>query len=87
MNPVTSTRQLDLEITNKKKRTCWNVDFAVPADNRMKLKENEKKDMYLKLARKLKKIAEHESDVDTNCNWCSWYSHQRIDTETGGVEN
>ena len=19
---------------------------------------------------------EHESDDDTNCHWCSWYSHQ-----------
>ena len=28
---------------NKKKRTCWIVDFAVPADHRVKLKENEKK--------------------------------------------
>ena len=23
---------------------------------------------------------EHESDSDTSCNWCSWYSIQRIDT-------
>ena len=23
----------------------------------------------------------------TNCNWCFWYSHQRIDTGTGGLEN
>ena len=27
---------------------------------------------------------EHESDSDTNCNWCSPYSHQRIGTGTGG---
>ena len=25
----------------------------------------------------------HESDGDINCNWCSWYRHQRIDTGTG----
>ena len=31
------------------------VDFAVPADYRVKLKENEKKDKYLDLARELKK--------------------------------
>ena len=31
------------------------VDFAVPADHRVKLKENEKKDKYLDLARELKK--------------------------------
>ena len=32
------------------------VDFAVPADHRVKLKECEKKDKYLDLARKLKKL-------------------------------
>ena len=30
---------------------------------------------------------EHESDGDTNCNWCSWYSQQRIGKGTGGLEN
>ena len=30
---------------------------------------------------------EHESDGDTNCNKCIWYGHQKIDTETGGLEN
>ena len=30
---------------------------------------------------------EHESDVYTNCNWCYWYSHQRIVTGTGGLRN
>ena len=29
-----------------------------------------------------KKIAEHESDGYANCNWCYWYSHQRIGTKT-----
>ena len=32
------------------------MDFAVPADHKIKLKENEKKDKYLDLARKLKKL-------------------------------
>ena len=32
------------------------MDFAVPADHRVKLKESEKKDKYLDLARKLKKL-------------------------------
>ena len=26
----------------------------------------------------IKKNVEYVSDVDTNCNWCSWYSHWRI---------
>ena len=32
------------------------MDFAVPADHRVKLKENEKKDKYLDLAKELKKL-------------------------------
>ena len=37
-------------------RICKIVDFAVPADHRIKLKECEKKDKYLDLARELKKL-------------------------------
>ena len=49
-------RQPDLIINNKKMRTCKIVNFAVPADHRVKLKENEKKDKYLDLVRELKKL-------------------------------
>ena len=31
------------------------MDFTIPVDHRIKLKENEKKDKYLDLARELKK--------------------------------
>ena len=40
----------------KKKRICKIVYFAVPADHRIKLKECEKKDKYLDLARELKHL-------------------------------
>ena len=33
------------------------------------------------------KTVEHESDVYTNYNWCSWYSHQRIIKGIGGLGN
>ena len=49
-----SARIPDLIIINKKKRTCKIVNFAVPADQRIKLKESEKKDKYLDLAKELK---------------------------------
>ena len=39
----------------KKKRICKIVDFAVPADEKIKLKECEKKDKHLDLAREFKK--------------------------------
>ena len=48
------TRRPDLIIINKKKRFCKIVDFTVPADHRIKLKEREKKDKYLDLAKELK---------------------------------
>ena len=52
-----SARRLDLVIMNKKKKgTCKIVDFAIPADHRIKLKECEKKDKYLDFARELKKL-------------------------------
>ena len=40
----------------KNKRICKIVDFAVPVDQRINLKESEKKDKYLDLARELKKL-------------------------------
>ena len=43
-------------INNKKKKICKIVDFAVPVDHRINLKESEKKDKYLDLARELKKL-------------------------------
>ena len=55
-----SARRPDLIIIiinkKKKKKNCKIVDFAVPADHRIKLKECEKKDKYLDLARELKKL-------------------------------
>ena len=53
-----SARIPDLIIINKRKRIHKIVDFAVPADHRINLKESEKKDKYLDLARELKKNVE-----------------------------
>ena len=71
-----SARRPDLIIiNNKKKRTCKIIDFAVPTEHRIKLKECEKKDKYLNLAMELKKTMEHAVDNYTNCNWCLWNSN------------
>ena len=51
-----SARRPDLKIINKKKRSYKTVDFAVPADHIIKLKECEKKDKYLDLAKESKKL-------------------------------
>ena len=47
----------------------------LPADHRIKLKECEKKNKYLELARELKKTMEHAGGNYTNCNWCDWNSN------------
>ena len=64
---IISARRPDLIIINK--RISKIVDFAVPADHRINLKEREKKDKYLALARELKKAVEHESNDCANCDW------------------
>ena len=68
-----SARKPDLIIINNKKREY--AKFPVPADHRIKLKECEKKDKYLDLAKELKKTMEHAGDNYTNCNWCVWNSN------------
>ena len=50
----------------KKKKICKIVDFSVPADHRIKLKEWENRDKYLDLARELKK----------NYGTCRWQLYQ-----------
>ena len=63
------------------------MDFADPADNGVKIKENEKKDKYLNLTRELKKATEHEGNGDTNCNWRTWNDLQRLGKRAGRVRN
>ena len=83
MDHLISARQPHIVIVNKKKRICWLVDFGIP----VKLKESERRDKYDDLARELKKTMEHESDVGTHCNWCSWNHPQRVGKETGILGN
>ena len=61
-----SARRPDFIIINKKKKICKIVDFAVPADHRIKLNECEKRGKYHNLARELKNTVEHEGDNNTN---------------------
>ena len=49
-------RRPDLIIINIKKSICKIVDFTVPSDHRINLKECAKKDKYLDFARELKKL-------------------------------
>ena len=49
-------RNLIIINNNKRKRTCRIVDFAVPADYRVKVKEYEKGNKHLDLAKELKML-------------------------------
>ena len=60
------------------------MDFAVPVDHTVKLKENGKRDKYLDLARELKTM-DHESDGDTNGNWYARNNPHRLSEETGRI--
>ena len=53
---IISAKRPDLNNNQQKKRTCRNEDFAVTAEHRVKMKESEKNDKYLDLARGLKKL-------------------------------
>ena len=53
---LNSARRPDLIVINKNKKTCKIVNFAVPADHRIKLEESEKKDKYLDPSRELRKL-------------------------------
>ena len=55
------------------------VNFTVLANHRVKIKESEKRDNYLDLARDLKKYTmEQEADSDTNFNWCTQKNLQSL---------
>ena len=56
MDHLISARRPDFLIT-KKTKICKIVDFAFLADHGIKLKECEKKDKYLDLAREFKKLS------------------------------
>ena len=54
------------------------VNYAVPTDHRVKIKENEKR---------TKKAVEHEDEGDTDYNWHTWNSPKRFGKRAGGVGN
>ena len=86
MDHLISASRPDLMTVNKKKRTCQIVDFAVPADHRVKLKGSDERDKYLDHTREQKKTIEYERDHDTISNQCAPYSHQKIGGGTGGLK-
>ena len=76
-----SARRPDLIIIDKKDRTYKIIDFAVPSDHRVQLKECVKRDISTStLLGNWKKC--------WTCKWrlyrlCAWYGHQKIGSRTG----
>ena len=66
-------RQPDQVIVNKNKE---------PLDHRVKIKETEKSDKYLDLARELK-----IRDSELSCNWRARTNPQRFDKDNGRLGN
>ena len=75
-------RRLNQELINKNKNLP-----SCDADPKEKIKESEKIDKYLNLAREMKKetTVEHEGDGDTNCSRCTWNGPQRLERKTVGI--
>ena len=69
----------------KNKRTFCLVDIAVPTDPRVKIKESEKIDNYLNLAREQKTTLEHAGDSGTSCSWRTLSTLHKIGMGIGTV--
>ena len=83
-------RKRDQVLINKKKKekkTYHRVDFTVPTDLRVKMKEKETIDKYLDLTGELKKSIKHEGDGDTNSSWCTWNGSKRFRKTSEGTGN
>ena len=68
-------------VNEKKDRIYQIVDFALPVNHRVKLKESEKRDKYLDIAIELK-YTENEAASDTCCNWIAQNNPQRFGKRT-----
>ena len=71
----------------KEEEDCGIMVFAVSMDHRVKLKESKKSDKCVDLARELTKTIIHETDGDTNCDWCTWNNKETIGKGTGKLGN
>ena len=69
-----SARRPDLIIINKKNKSV-KLSTYVSRFTTIKIKECEKRDKYLDLARELKKTIEHEGDNYTNYDCCLWHGN------------
>ena len=73
-------RRPDLE-----KRNCNLVNFTIPVDYKVKIKENKKTDKYMDLAWELKKL--WNIDLMMICSWFARNGPQKFGKKTVGTGN
>ena len=67
-HPIPSRRR-DLVLINQEKRTCHLVDFAVPVDNRVKVKKRWKAEQKPGPCQRTENVVDHEGNGDANHSW------------------
>ena len=87
MDHLILARRPDLVLIIKKKRTNYLMDFTIPADRKMKIKESEKIDKFLNLNKELKNAVALVGNSDTSYCWCTWNGPQRLGKRTGRIGN
>ena len=70
-----------------KKENLLNPELYCPGWPQNKIERNQKEGLVPGPCFETVKAMKHESDGNTNCNWYSWYSHQKIDKSTCGLRN
>ena len=72
------------EESRRPEETCCQSDSSIRPSANTGMKNSQR---IIKIVIIIEKTVEHVSDDYANCKWCSWYSHQRTDTRTGGLRN
>ena len=67
-DPNIEARRPDLILIDKERNTCQIVDFAIPGDHRVKMKEKEKREIS-RFGKRITSIMERESTCYPNCVW------------------
>ena len=70
-------RRPDIVLTG----TGHRVNFTIPADHKVKIKESKKINKYFGSNKRAEKAGKHEGGSETNCNWCTWKDPQKFGKE------
>lgn len=77
----------DIVVVKKKEKECLIIVIAIPEDNRLKQKEDEKVEKYNELERELKKIWPlKEAEVIPVINWCFRCSYEDFERTKNRLE-